>query len=262
MTCGRAVCGARMPVDEPKKGAARLRHPFFVGMLRAGRFADSYGRMPYGVSPAGFCGLPVEKSPGFCRGLSSAEHFTALSPGTLWACLSRAFRWFSRRVLGKYRMLYGLPCGFRGRAGCLYRELRYCLPGFYGLVCPASFGSFRGGFRGSAGYPYRELRYCLPGFYGLVCPGALGGFLGGFRGSVGYLRERCGFSGGVLRIFEGVAGPGDGVRVRNYFRGHSPTSMSRMSVPSITSRTAVRTLCSPYSPAAPGLTCSRSYTGS
>ena len=44
----------------------------------------------------------------------------------------------------------------------------------------------------------------------------------------------------------------------DYFRGHSPTSMSRMSAPSITSRTAVRTLWKPYSPAAPGLTCSRS----
>lgn len=43
-----------------------------------------------------------------------------------------------------------------------------------------------------------------------------------------------------------------------YLRGHSPTSMSRMSAPSMTSRTAVRTLWNPYSPAAPGLTCSRS----
>lgn len=47
-------------------------------------------------------------------------------------------------------------------------------------------------------------------------------------------------------------------RLPAYRRGHSPTSMSRICAPSTTSRTAVRTLWNPYSPAAPGLTASRS----
>lgn len=41
-------------------------------------------------------------------------------------------------------------------------------------------------------------------------------------------------------------------------RGHSPTSMSNMRSPSIERRTAVRTRWNPNSPAAPGLTWSRS----
>ncbi len=47
-----------------------------------------------------------------------------------------------------------------------------------------------------------------------------------------------------------------------YLRGHSPTSMSRMASPSTVKRTAVRSLWMPKHPAAPGFTCSRSYTGS
>lgn len=207
-------------------------------MLRPGCFADSYGRMPHGVSPAGFCGLPVEKCLGFCRGLSSAEHFTALPPGALQACLSRGFRWFSWRVPGD------VPDAFIGSCGVACRGFTDLFVPRLLVVSPAGSGG---------------VLDTLIGSYGIACRGFTD--LSGRLGRVPF-RERCGFSGGVLRIFEGVAGPGDGLRVRNYFRGHSPTSMSRMSAPSITSRTAVRTLCSPYSPAAPGLTCSRSYTGS